>query len=67
MNLLNKEFNILEINYIDSYGNTCMIESYNNLKLLEIKRSSILTYDNDNFITFGLTFSYDFIDYENKE
>ena len=67
MNLLNKEFNILEINYVDRCGNTCMIESYNNLKLSEIKRSSILTYENDNFITFGLTFSYDFIDYENKQ
>lgn len=67
MNLLNKEFNILEINYVDRCGDTCMVESYNNIKLSEIKRSSILTYDNDNFITFGLTFSYDFIDYENKE
>jgi DNA-directed RNA polymerase subunit RPC12/RpoP len=67
MNLLNKEFNILEIDYVDRCGDICMVESYNNIKFSEIKRSSILKYDNDNFITFGLTFSYDFIDYENKE
>lgn len=63
MNLINKTFNTLKVYFLDKCGTPVMIEEYGNVKLINAQRNSVLTCYSDRLLTFGLTFSYETIDY----
>lgn len=63
MNLINKTFDTLNVYFLDICGSPIMEESYNNVKLINVQRSSVLSCHTDQLLTFGLTFSYETIDY----
>jgi hypothetical protein len=63
MNLINKTFDTLNVYFLDNCGCPIMEESYNNVKLINVQRSSVLSCHTDQLLTFGLTFSYETIDY----
>ena len=63
MNLINKTFDTLNVYFLNNCGCPIMEESYNNVKLINVQRSSVLSCHTDQLLTFGLTFSYETIDY----
>lgn len=63
MNLINKTFDTLNVYFLNNCGCPVMEESYNNVKLINVQRSSVLSCYTDRLLTFGLTFSYETIDY----
>lgn len=63
--ILNKQnFTDITVLISDYTGNVVLQETYNNVKFLYCKRSSILSYDDNKPLTFGLYFSFQDITYK---
>ncbi len=59
-NLKHTEYPKLNVIYIDEFdGKTLMTEIYQNVRLIDIKRTSTLSYADDNKVLFGLIFKYE--------
>ena len=65
---LNKqEFTDITVLLSDCTGDVVLQETYNNVKFLYSKRSSLLSYDDNKPLTFGLYFSYQSITYTDTQ
>lgn len=59
-NLKHTKYPKLNVIYIDEFdGKTLMTEIYQNVRLIDIKRTSTLSYADDNKVLFGLIFKYE--------